>query len=148
HHHHAQLSRLCRQAAELRDRPRAAKTLTVSAASLRLILRSGRRPRLEGWAASWFETRFFEALLTMRPREAAAKISIPIMLGLVGAADRHADVVGLVLAQFGQLDAELGEMQPRDLFVERLRQHIDLFLVLARIGEELDLRQRLVGERR
>jgi len=35
-----------------------------------LILRSGRRPRLEGWAASWFETRtalMRHALLTMRP---------------------------------------------------------------------------------
>ncbi len=72
------------------------------------------------------------------------------MIRLERAFLRHADVIGLVLAQFGQFHADLGEMQACDLFVQGLRQHIDLLLVLAVlvVGVELDLRQRLVGERR
>jgi hypothetical protein len=61
----------------------------------------------------------------------------------------HPDILRLVLAQLGQLHADLGEMQPRHLLVQRLRQHVDLLFVLAVpvVGEEFDLRQRLVGER-
>src|SRR5581483_191073 len=73
--------------------------------------------------------------------------SIPVMIRLERAFHLDADIVGLVLAQFGQLDADLGEMQPRHLLVQRLRQHIDFLLVLAVlvVGEQFDLRQRLVG---
>jgi hypothetical protein len=38
--------------------------------------------------------------------------SIPIMIALERALDLYADIVGLVLAQLAQLDADLGEMQP------------------------------------
>jgi hypothetical protein len=46
----------------------------------------------------------------------------------------------------GQLDAELVEVEGGDLFVEVLGQHVDLVLVFAVVGEELDLGQHLVGE--
>src|SRR5581483_11081618 len=74
--------------------------------------------------------------------------SISVVIALVGAFRLDADIVGLVLAQLGQLGADLGEMQPRHLLVQRLRQHIDLLFVFAVlvVGPELDLRQRLVGE--
>ncbi|MDI3469196.1 MAG: hypothetical protein OJF62_001259 [Pseudolabrys sp.] len=36
------------------------------ASLFRLILRSTRRVRLEGWGGPWFETRYCVALLTMR----------------------------------------------------------------------------------
>src|SRR3982074_3613878 len=39
--------------------------------------------------------------------------SIPIMIRLERAFRLHADILSLVLAQFGQLHPDLGEMQPR-----------------------------------
>src|SRR3954454_13598796 len=83
-------------------------------------------------------------------RSADCLKSIPVMIRLERAFRLDADIVGLVLAQFGQLDADLGEVEPGHLFVQRLRQHVDFLLVLAVlvVGPELDLRQRLVGERR
>src|ERR1051325_10285747 len=38
-------------------------------------------------------------------------LSIPVVIRLVRALLRHADVVGLVLAQLGELHADLGEVQ-------------------------------------
>src|SRR3984957_5483101 len=73
---------------------------------------------------------------------------IPILIGLVRPADRDADIARLLVGQLGQLHADLVEMQPGDLFVEMLGQRVDLLLVLAGIAPQLDLRQRLVGERR
>src|SRR5712692_8552373 len=72
--------------------------------------------------------------------------SIPIMLRLVRSLGRNADIGRLLVRHPGQLGADLGEMEPRDLLVEALGEGIDLLLVLLRIGPELDLRQRLVGE--
>src|SRR6267154_887193 len=76
-------------------------------------------------------------------------LSIPVMIRLERAFRLDADILGLIGPQRGQLDADLGEVQARDLLVERLRQHMDLLLVLAAlvVGEQFDLRQRLVGER-
>src|SRR5437879_12883980 len=76
--------------------------------------------------------------------------SVPVMIRLERAFRLDADIFGLVLAQLGQLDSDLCEVQPRHLLVQRLRQHVDLLLVLAVlvVGPEFDLRQRLVGERR
>jgi hypothetical protein len=67
------------------------------------------------------------------------------MIRLERAFRLDADIVGLVRTQFRQLHADLGEMQPRYFFVERLRQHIDLFPVLRL--QTIGLRQRLFGER-
>src|SRR5690606_29844880 len=50
--------------------------------------------------------------------------SIAVVLGLERAVLRHADIVGLVLRQRGELGAELGEMQLGHLFVEPLGQHM------------------------
>src|SRR5256885_7288999 len=71
--------------------------------------------------------------------------SIPVMIRLERAFRLDADIVRLVLAQLGQLDAHLGEVQSRDLFVERLRQHVDLLRVFAVlvVGPQFDLGQRL-----
>src|SRR6478672_11496854 len=48
--------------------------------------------------------------------------SVAIVIRLVRTFLLHADIVGLILAELGELDADLGEMQARDLLVERLRQ--------------------------
>ena len=48
--------------------------------------------------------------------------SIAVVIRLVGAGRRHADVVGLLLAHLGELGAELFEVEHRDLLVEVLGQ--------------------------
>src|SRR5262245_11516210 len=73
--------------------------------------------------------------------------SVSVVVRLVRSAHRHADIGRLPVRHFRELDADLGEMQPRHLLVEVLGQRVDLLLVLARIGPQLDLRQHLVGER-
>src|SRR4030088_612247 len=74
--------------------------------------------------------------------------SIPIVIRLERPFRFNADVVGLVGPQRGELDADLGEMQPGHLLVERFRQHVDLFFVFALVSVQFDLGQGLVGERR
>src|SRR6266545_179954 len=81
------------------------------------------------------------------PRPGAAGL-VPIAVGLVGAALRHADICRLLVAQLGQHDAELRELEPRHLLVEVLRQDVDADRILLRVPEKLDLRQHLVREGR
>src|SRR5579859_1071535 len=52
---------------------------------------------------------------------AIATASVPVMIRLVRAFLLDADIVGLVLAQLGELHADLGEVQAGDLLVQRLR---------------------------
>src|SRR5271165_2396554 len=73
--------------------------------------------------------------------------SVPIVLRLERPALRHAEVLRLLGRHLRKLHADLGQMQRGDLLVEVLGQRVDLLAVLAGLGEELDLRQRLVGER-
>src|SRR6516165_10244098 len=77
----------------------------------------------------------------------AASASVAVLIRLIRAVDGHADIGRLLVRHFRQLDADLGEVEPRDLLVEAFRQGIDFFLVLLGIGPQLDLRQRLVGKR-
>ena len=62
-----------------------------------------------------------------RPRrlvsQYAYRWSIPVLFSLIWALNRHADVVSLLLGEFGQLHAELVEMQPGDHFIELLWKH-------------------------
>ena len=68
---------------------------------------------------------------------------------------RHTDVVGLLVRERRELDAERREVQRRDLLVEDFRERVHLVLaraageVLARVLllPELELRERLVRER-
>src|SRR5438067_12627030 len=45
-------------------------------------------------------------------------VSVAVVVRLVRTFLLDADVIGLVLAELGELDADLGEMQARDLLVE------------------------------
>src|SRR5262249_34858414 len=72
--------------------------------------------------------------------------SIPVVLGLVGPRGGHAEIGGLLGGELRERHAELLEMQAGDLLVERLRQHVDLLLVLLGVLPELELREHLVGE--
>ena len=45
---------------------------------------------------------------------------VTVVVRLVGAFNRHVDVLGLFGRELGQLDTQLLEMEPRDLFVQLL----------------------------
>ena len=68
------------------------------------------------------------------------------MVGLVGTFHRHVDVVGLVLAELGELGADTTEVKASHHLIEMLGQHVHLLGVLIALGEQLDLSQHLVGE--
>src|SRR4029450_4369142 len=53
--------------------------------------------------------------------------SVAIMVRLERPRDRDADIVGLALAELGQLDAELVEMERGDLLVEMLGKNVEGF---------------------
>src|SRR3954447_16716034 len=72
--------------------------------------------------------------------------SVAVAVRLERSLDRHADVVGLLLGETGQLDPESVEVQPCHLLVQVLGQHIDTDRVVVSLGEQLDLRDGLVGE--
>src|SRR5690242_18670358 len=80
-------------------------------------------------------------------QNANREISIAVMIALERAVLRHANVLRLIIAQLGELHADLLEVQTRNFLVELLRQRIDLRLVRLRVGPQLDLGQCLVGER-
>ncbi len=68
-----------------------------------------------------------EALLSCpghaRPAAARKRLksdSVAIVLGLVGALRRQAEIICLLVGELGQFHADLVEMQRRDLFVEVL----------------------------
>ena len=54
---------------------------------------------------------------------------------------------GKRIRQLGQHRVQLLQLQPRHLFIEVLRQRVDAHRILRGVGEELDLRNRLVRER-
>ena len=68
------------------------------------------------------------------------------MIALVRPFNRHADICGLLRAQLRELYAELVQVKSCDLFVELLRQHVHLVLVLLVVGGQFDLGDCLVGE--
>src|SRR5688572_25584130 len=98
--------------------------------------------------ASGFGIRYVSGLSRV-PSPAARSIAlmpglIPVLVALVRALDRDADVVGLVGGELGQLYPERVEVQARDLLVEVLGQHVDRLLVLLGLAEQLDLGDHLV----
>src|SRR5579875_2281759 len=75
---------------------------------------------------------------------------VAVVLGLVGPLDRNAEVLGLARGQLGETGAERIEVQARDLLVELLGERVDPVGPVAAVlvvSEQLDLRERLVGER-
>ena len=69
---------------------------------------------------------------------------VAVVVRLVRALDRDADVGGLLGRSSVSFDAERVEVQAGDLLVEVLGQDVDLLLVLVVLGEQLDLGDRLV----
>src|SRR5919107_1845337 len=56
---------------------------------------------------------------------------VPVVLALVRALDRHADVGGLFGRELGELRAESVEVEAGHLLVQVRRKHIDLLLLLV-----------------
>src|SRR5580692_9280019 len=71
---------------------------------------------------------------------------VTVLLRLVRAVDGNADVVRLLLGQLAQPDPERVQVQPGYLLVQVLGQHVHAECVLVGLGEQLDLRDDLVGE--
>src|SRR5438309_960246 len=63
---------------------------------------------------------------------------VAVVVRLVRALDGHTDVLGLVLAELGEADAQRVEVQARDLLVEVLRQDVDAQRVPVGLREQLD----------
>merc|ERR1719487_2780956 len=75
---------------------------------------------------------------------------VAVGVRLVGAANWHVNVLGLLLGERGELRAERREVEPGDLLVELLRKEVDLVkLVLPGVAllPKLELRESLVSER-
>lgn len=73
-----------------------------------------------------------------------ANILIAIEIGFEGSLDGNADVVGLLLGEFGQFHADFGEVQTGNFLVEMFGQAIDAgFVVML---PEFKLGEGLVGE--
>ena len=68
------------------------------------------------------------------------------MVGLVGAADRNTEVLGLRLREDGQLDTDALEVEARDFFVEVFRQTVNTHLIGVAVLPKIELSERLVSE--
>jgi hypothetical protein len=68
------------------------------------------------------------------------------VLGLKRAFDGDADIVSLILLQLRQFDADPGQMQAGDFFVQQLGQDVHAGLVFVALGPQFDLRQHLIGK--
>ena len=51
-------------------------------------------------------------------------ILISVMFGLIRSFDRYADVIGLLLSQFGLFDADALQVEARNFFVQAIRQAV------------------------
>jgi len=86
------------------------------------------------------------ALRTAHGAPAEGRFLVAVVVGLVWAANRNTEILGLRLREDGQLDADALEVEARDFFVEVLRQTVDADLVGVSVLPEIELSERLVGE--
>ena len=75
--------------------------------------------------------------------KAAVSVLVSVVLGLVGALHGDPEVVGLVAAQLGHVDAQGAEVGGRHLLVQLLGQHEHAHLVVLGPAPQLDLGQNL-----
>src|SRR4051794_23718576 len=85
------------------------------------------RPR-PGWAV-------VSVVATFRPSSAADPRSVAVVLGLVRAGHVDPEVLRLRVGELGERDAEGRQVQPGDLLVEVLGEHVDADRVLVGLRE-------------
>ena len=71
-------------------------------------------------------------------------ILISVMFGLIRSFDRYADVIGLLLCQLGQFDADALQVEAGNFFVQTFRQAVDTYFV--RHCPQIHLGQDLICE--
>ncbi len=71
---------------------------------------------------------------------------VAVVVGLVRAFRRNAEIIGLLRRERRQLHADLLQVQPRHFLVQLLRQRVDADLVGVLVLPQVELRQRLVRE--
>jgi hypothetical protein len=86
-------------------------------------------------------------LASREPRFLGSR-SVAVVLGLEGTFRRHADVLGLVLRELGELHTELVEVERGDLLIELFGKDMYADRILPWLGPERDLREELVGDGR
>ena len=79
-------------------------------------------------------------------RARIAPRSVAVVVRLVRAFDRHADVVSLFFGEHGELHADLLQVQAGDFFVELLREAVDSVLALVLVRSQVELGEALVRE--
>src|SRR5574337_273885 len=114
--------------------------------------RSARRRSRSATAAGTFLTEKLTLIVTSTMEPAiplwnrGVRQSIPVVLSLVRPLLRNANVGGLGVGEHGELGVELLELEAGDLLVQMLGQGVDADRILGALGEQLDLRDGLVGE--
>jgi len=73
--------------------------------------------------------------LAVPPASLPAIFLVTVLIDFVRPLLAYADVVCLDVGQLRQLGAQLGKLQPRDLFIEMLRQYLDTDRILRRVAE-------------
>ena len=71
---------------------------------------------------------------------------VAVVVGLVGAIDREAEVVRLLRGKGGQLDGQGAEVGSGNLLVKLLGEHVHIHSELAGVAPQLNLGENLVGE--
>jgi len=92
----------------------------------------------------FFFVYFFSLLLGSS--DLSSTQSISVVIGLVRAELRDAEVFGLIFGEGGELDSEVFQVSLSDLLVQLLGQHVDANLVLTVARPEFNLSQDLIGE--
>src|SRR5690242_3728679 len=89
------------------------------------------------YLAAWADCQLTALDVALRPVGSRAGPDhwrlVAVVLGLVRSVDRHANVVGLRVAELGQFDAQLLQVQPGDFLVQLLGQHVDADRILLRL---------------
>src|SRR5439155_13469533 len=73
--------------------------------------------------------------------------SIAIVLWLIGAIHRNAEIAGLLFGERGELDADLFQVQAGVFFVQLLGQAINSWFVKIFVRSEIQLRENLIRGR-
>merc|ERR550537_1708750 len=86
--------------------------------------------------------------LTPLLRKKLAKASIPVVVSFVGSPNLDANVISLLLGQFGKLGTKCRQVEPCHLLVELLGQQVHIVLVLLGLDvlQQSHLRKCLVCE--
>jgi hypothetical protein len=74
-----------------------------------------------------------------RPKSSRLQDLVSVMLRLIRPFNRYTEVVGLLVAEFGEFHSELVQVQSCYFFVQVLGQHVHTEWVLFGFGPEFDL---------